>query len=90
MSKAFGPLIRALAAIFLCPLAINADTDFQPRIAIIGSGISGSASAYFLSKLFPNASIDVYEQDDSLCGRLKTVWYSGVRVEAGGRGAGAA
>eukprot|EP00291_Cryptomonas_curvata_P003617 CAMPEP_0172188784 /NCGR_PEP_ID=MMETSP1050-20130122/22149_1 /TAXON_ID=233186 /ORGANISM="Cryptomonas curvata, Strain CCAP979/52" /LENGTH=263 /DNA_ID=CAMNT_0012863383 /DNA_START=99 /DNA_END=887 /DNA_ORIENTATION=- len=84
MFKSYCTIVRAVAAILFCSIAINADPDFQPRIAIIGSGVSGSASAYFLRKLFPNASIDVYEQDNSLCGRVKTVSYSGVTVEAGG------
>ena len=59
-------------------------TKSGPKIAIIGSGISGSASAYFLRKLIPNASIEVFEKSNIVGGRLKSLYFNGVTVEAGG------
>ena len=55
------------------------------NIAIIGSGIGGSASAYFARKLFgPRAIIDVYEASDHVGGRLGVVEIAGRLYEAGG------
>jgi oxygen-dependent protoporphyrinogen oxidase len=50
-----------------------ASTKAQPeRIAVLGGGVSGLASAYFVSKEFPKAKITVYESGESAGGWLKS------------------
>ena len=51
---------------------------------IIGAGISGASTAYFLHELLGSgASIDVYESGE-VGGRLSTVSIGGREYEAGG------
>lgn len=55
------------------------------RIAILGAGISGCASAYFLNQLFKeNAEITVFEKTERAGGRLLTYEYNGRNYEIGG------
>ncbi|EDO41014.1 predicted protein, partial [Nematostella vectensis] len=55
------------------------------RVAIIGAGIGGSASAFFTRELLgSSAEIDVYEASNRVGGRLDTVEVAGQRFEAGG------
>ncbi|KRX04162.1 hypothetical protein PPERSA_11286 [Pseudocohnilembus persalinus] len=42
------------------------------KIGILGGGISGLSSGYFLNKKFPDAQIDIYEKDDQVSGALQT------------------
>ena len=42
------------------------------EIGILGGGISGLSSAYFLSKKFPDARIDIIEKDNLARGALST------------------
>ncbi len=37
-------------------------SKIPPKICIIGSGIAGSATAHYLSKIFPDATITVLEK----------------------------
>ncbi|KAK8734423.1 hypothetical protein OTU49_017448, partial [Cherax quadricarinatus] len=61
----------------------NADVA-SPRIAIIGGGIGGTSTAYFLKELFgDNAIIDVYESE-KIGGRLATIPIAGDDYEVGG------
>jgi prenylcysteine oxidase/farnesylcysteine lyase len=64
------------------------------QVAIIGGGISGTSTAYFLRQLFNHSSashlsIDLYEQSSHLGGRIHTISYklsngSLYTIEAGG------
>jgi oxygen-dependent protoporphyrinogen oxidase len=47
-------------------------SDRNPDIAILGAGISGLASAYYLLRDHPNAKITVYEASDRLGGWLQS------------------
>ncbi|RWW47022.1 hypothetical protein BHE74_00047023 [Ensete ventricosum] len=51
------------------------------RVAVVGAGISGLASAYTLAK----AGVDVvlYEKEDYLGGHAKTVTFDGVDLDLG-------
>lgn len=61
------------------------DKKHSIKIAVIGSGIGGSASAYFARKLFGSkANIDVYEASDQVGGRLGVVEVAGRFYESGG------
>ncbi|HEY4490947.1 MAG TPA: FAD-dependent oxidoreductase, partial [Acidobacteriota bacterium] len=53
------------------------------RCAIIGGGISGLSTAYFLRKQTTDLSIDVYESQDRLGGVIRTEQIDGVAVDAG-------
>ena len=51
----------------------------EPRIAVLGGGISGLATAYFLAKKFPNLPITLFESSNRLGG-----WLQSKRVEVEG------
>jgi len=51
------------------------------RIAVVGAGISGLASAYVLAK--SGVNVVLYEKDDWLGGHAKTVNADGVDVDLG-------
>jgi oxygen-dependent protoporphyrinogen oxidase len=57
------------------------ETPQPPRIAIIGGGISGLASARRLTELLPNASLTLFEAADRLGGVLDTVERDGFLIE---------
>ena len=43
------------------------------KVAIVGSGIAGASSAYFLRASYPNASITMFERDELVGGRTRTI-----------------
>ena len=53
--------------------ALVAAVKSYERVAIIGSGVSGAATAYFLSELRPGVLIDVYEKAEHVGGRSDTL-----------------
>lgn len=56
-----------------CDIVPTSSTDANlPRIAIIGGGISGLTAAYRLTKLLPDAQLELFEASDRLGGVLKT------------------
>ena len=70
-------------------LALKATQDHEepqksPRIAIIGGGIGGTAVAYFLKKAIPNAKLTIFEAEENVGGRLKTIEIAGKTYECGG------
>ncbi|XP_064601062.1 prenylcysteine oxidase 1-like [Liolophura sinensis] len=83
-------LIFQLSALTLFgPVAIRSDEglnledDNLPEIAIIGGGIGGTTTAYYLRKLFGNkASIDLFEAKQ-IGGRVSTVVVNGREYESG-------
>ena len=58
-------------------------TEQAIRIAIIGSGISGAATGFFLREQFPDAIIDVFERDARVGGRIQSVSIGSHKYEAG-------
>jgi len=54
-----------------------------PRVAIIGAGIGGTSSAFFLSNEVPGADINIFETSQ-VGGRLETVLVNGREYEIGG------
>lgn len=54
-------------------------TDGPERVAVLGGGISGLSSAYYINKEFPNAKITIFEKQDKLGG-----WISSRRVDVPG------
>ena len=51
---------------------VNAKLNSKARIAILGGGISGLASAYYCKKYFPNADIHLYEMAPWVGGWVET------------------
>ena len=56
------------------------------RVAIIGAGISGLATAFYLRRARPDIALTVYEADSLPGGSLRTIDVEGFRFEAGGNG----
>ncbi|GAB1608082.1 prenylcysteine oxidase 1-like isoform X1 [Argonauta hians] len=65
-------------------LPVSALEEELPRIAIIGAGIGGTSTAYYLHQQFGDqAIVDVYESKN-VGGRLGTLQFDGEAVETGG------
>jgi len=47
-------------------------TEKKPTIAVLGGGITGLATAYFLTQEFPNAKISLFESKEELGGWVKS------------------
>ena len=56
------------------------------RVAIIGGGISGLSTAFYLSQARPDWQIDLFEKEDRLGGTMQTENVNGFLFEAGGNG----
>jgi oxygen-dependent protoporphyrinogen oxidase len=56
------------------------------RIGIIGAGLSGLATAFYLRRLSPQAELVVYEADARAGGTMRTEVVGGMRFEAGANG----
>jgi oxygen-dependent protoporphyrinogen oxidase len=56
------------------------------RVAIIGAGISGLATAFYLRRARPDTDLTIYEADSLPGGSLRTVNVRGFLFEAGGNG----
>ncbi len=56
------------------------------RVAIIGAGISGLATAFYLKRARPDAELAIYDPGVIAGGSLQTVDVQGFRFEAGGNG----
>ncbi|XP_061818933.1 prenylcysteine oxidase 1-like isoform X1 [Nerophis lumbriciformis] len=82
-----GPPRLLLAGLMaLCSAAASAQVDGAPpsKIAVVGAGIGGSATAHFLRQHFgPEVQVDVYEKGE-VGGRLATVTVNHNDYESGG------
>jgi len=56
------------------------------KIAIIGGGICGLTTAFYLKRFAPASSITVFETENSFGGKLKTVHKYGFSIEIGANG----
>jgi oxygen-dependent protoporphyrinogen oxidase len=56
------------------------------RIAIVGAGLSGLATAFYLKRVLPAADLVVFEAEQRPGGKLQTVEIEGFRFEAGANG----
>ena len=55
-------------------------------IAIVGGGISGLATAFYIKQFNPNAKITLFEKESVLGGKMKTVEKDGFLIEEGSNG----
>lgn len=53
------------------------------KIAIVGAGITGLSSAYFIKKHYPHIDVTVYEATHQPGGKIKTVQRDGYTIELG-------
>ena len=58
-------------------------TDSAPSVAVIGGGITGLASAFYLRKLRPSAKITLFESATRLGGNIRTEQRDDFLVDAG-------
>ena len=56
------------------------------RIAILGAGISGLATGYFLKQCYPRAELKIFEKNSRVGGLLDTLRSGGNLFELGARG----
>ena len=61
----------------------DAGSGDQPRIVIIGGGISGLAAAYRVTTRLPQAEVMLLEQDTRLGGKIVTEQRDGFLIEGG-------
>ncbi|UXR75504.1 MULTISPECIES: protoporphyrinogen oxidase [unclassified Staphylococcus] len=53
------------------------------KVAIVGAGITGLTSAYFIKKQYPNIEVTIYEATDRPGGKVKTTYRDGYVIELG-------
>lgn len=53
------------------------------KVAIIGAGITGLTSAYFIRKQYPDVDIEIYEATDRPGGKIKTLTKNDFVIELG-------
>lgn len=84
-----SPLLRAALYVTVTVLSLVALLSLTPgvesqQVAIVGAGIGGASTSYYLHKWRPQSSITVFERNDYIGGRLKHIVLDGVTVEVGG------
>jgi oxygen-dependent protoporphyrinogen oxidase len=57
--------------------------EVQPKVVIVGGGLSGLATAFELQSRLQHADIQVLESSQQLGGMLKTIKKQGYLVELG-------
>ena len=55
----------------------------QPKIAVVGAGISGLATAWYLERLLPSAQVDVFESAHQIGGVIQTTYSDPFLTELG-------
>jgi oxygen-dependent protoporphyrinogen oxidase len=55
----------------------------HPTVAVVGGGLTGLVAAHRLRKLLPTAQLTIYEKDDRLGGKIRTVQTPDGIVDAG-------
>ena len=53
------------------------------RVAVIGGGLTGLSTAYYLGRAKPDWQIDVFEEEQRFGGKIKTKRVDGYVVEVG-------
>ena len=58
----------------------------MPAVAIIGGGISGLTSAFYISKALPGCTVTLFEEENRLGGKIKSEKHHGFLFEHGPNG----
>eukprot|EP01105_Mastigella_eilhardi_P016170 TRINITY_DN369_c1_g1_i1.p1 TRINITY_DN369_c1_g1~~TRINITY_DN369_c1_g1_i1.p1 ORF type:complete len:590 (+),score=131.63 TRINITY_DN369_c1_g1_i1:28-1770(+) len=62
-----------VVALLCCCVALAACAKTSgPRVAVVGGGIGGCATAYYTHENLPDASLTLFEKRGEICGRLHT------------------
>lgn len=64
-------------------MSASTNSSESPRLAVIGGGISGLTAAYRLTKLLPEARVELFEAGDRLGGVLQTRREGDLLIECG-------
>ncbi len=64
-------------------MSAEISSDDSPRYAVVGGGISGLTAAYRISRLVPQATVELFEAGDRLGGVLDTRTHKGCLIERG-------
>jgi len=56
------------------------------KIAVVGAGISGLATAYYLKKFMPDCQIDIFDKEARCGGKIQTIRAHGFCIELGSNG----
>lgn len=75
------PILFLLCLLFISLLPAGFS---QKNVAIIGGGIGGATTAFYLNQFAPDVKIDVFEKETIVGGRLKHVTFAGAVCEVGG------
>jgi len=75
--------MQVIMLVFLCISSCVLGQKPPPRVAIVGAGIGGASTGYFLSRLLPGVELTVFEMG-KIGGRLATEEVEGRRYESGG------
>jgi len=81
-ASGFAGLVRVCLPLLLVSLARSVDCR-TPRVAIIGSGVGGSGTAYYLKEKLPDVDIVVFEKNEEPGGRTHTIQFAGITVDTG-------
>ena len=65
------------------PVPVNFSSADKPKIAVVGAGISGLTTAWYLERLLPNAQVDVYESSRQVGGVIQTCYQDPFLAELG-------
>jgi phytoene dehydrogenase-like protein len=66
------PAPRTLGWTIAVAIVAASPSPAPPRVAIIGSGVSGASTAYHLAKAHPGINLTVFERDGQAGGRART------------------
>jgi len=64
------PTFNALASLTRC--RYSSTTTYPERIAVLGGGVAGLSTAYFVSREFPKSKITIYEAGADIGGWIKS------------------
>lgn len=65
------------------PVPVNFSSTEIPKFAVVGAGISGLTTAWYLERLLPNAQVDVYEATQQVGGVIRTSYSDPFLAELG-------
>ena len=77
------PIYQLQSMQTVVPVPLNVSPAEQPKIAVVGAGISGLTAAWYLERLLPNAHVDVFESMRQVGGVIQTCYSDPFLAELG-------